>query len=145
MATFSDLFARLDPDPRVRGKQFEHVCKWFLTNDSRYKSLLRQLWLWKEWPDRWSDAEAGIDLVAEDINGHLWAVQAKAYADGEPIPKRELNKFLAESNTDQFHQRLLIAANDELHHIAQRTVATQSKPVTFVGLSDLRAADEYLK
>ncbi len=31
MATFSDLFARLDPDPRVRGKQFEHVCKWFLT------------------------------------------------------------------------------------------------------------------
>ena len=22
---FSDLFARLDPDPRVRGKQFEHV------------------------------------------------------------------------------------------------------------------------
>jgi superfamily II DNA or RNA helicase len=145
MATFSELFARLDPEPRVRGKQFEHVCKWFLTSDPRYKSLLRQIWLWKEWPDRWSDAEAGIDLVAEDINGHLWAVQAKAYADGEPIPKRELNKFLAESNTDQFHQRLLIAANDELHHIAQRTVATQSKPVTFVGLSDLRAADEYLE
>jgi hypothetical protein len=24
VATFCDLFARLDPDPRVRGKQFEH-------------------------------------------------------------------------------------------------------------------------
>jgi hypothetical protein len=23
VATFSDLFARLDPDPRVRGKQFD--------------------------------------------------------------------------------------------------------------------------
>lgn len=34
--TFSDLFARLDPDPRVRGKQFEHVCKWFLTIDQEF-------------------------------------------------------------------------------------------------------------
>ena len=40
MATFSDLFARLDPDPRVRGKQFERVCKWFLTNDPTYKNTL---------------------------------------------------------------------------------------------------------
>jgi hypothetical protein len=58
VATFSDLFARLDPDRRVRGKQFEHVCKWFLTNHPLYKSLLSEVWLWKEWPDRWSDAEA---------------------------------------------------------------------------------------
>ncbi len=145
MATFSDLFARLDPDPRVRGKQFEHVCKWFLTNDPLYKARLHRVWLWKEWPNRWSDAEAGIDLVAEDTSGHLWAVQAKAYAVGKPIPKRELNKFLAESNIDRFHQRLLIATTDELHHIAQRTVDAQRKDVTFVGLSDLRAADEYLE
>ncbi len=26
--TFADLFARLDSDPRVRGKQFERICKW---------------------------------------------------------------------------------------------------------------------
>jgi superfamily II DNA or RNA helicase len=145
VATFSDLFARLDPDPRVRGKQFEHVCKWFLTNDPRYRAWLTRVWLWKEWPDRWSDAEAGIDLVAEDTDGHLWAVQAKAYAEDKPIPKRELNKFLAESNIDKFHQRLLIATSDELHRIAQRTVDAQKKDVTFVGLSDLRAADAYLE
>jgi len=29
VATFSDLFARLDPDPRVGRKQFERVCNWF--------------------------------------------------------------------------------------------------------------------
>ena len=62
MTTFIDLFARLDPDPWVRGKQFEHVCEWFLTNDPLYKARLRRVWLCKEWPDRWSDAEAGIDL-----------------------------------------------------------------------------------
>ena len=70
VGAFSDLFARLDPDPRVRGKQFEHVCKWFLTNDPIYKHELRRVWLWDEWPGRWG-GDAGIDLVAEDRDGQL--------------------------------------------------------------------------
>jgi superfamily II DNA or RNA helicase len=138
VATFSDLFARLDPDPRVRGKQFEHVCKWFLTNDPTYTALLRRVWLWKEWPDRWSDAEAGIDLVAKDFDGHLWAIQAKAYAEDRPVPKRELNKFLSESNRPVFSYRLLISATSEgLHHIAQGTVDAQEKPVFILERPDL--------
>jgi hypothetical protein len=62
VATFSDLFARLDPDPRVRGKQFEHVCKWFLTNDPTYKNTLRRVWLWSEWTGRWGrqHSEGGV-------------------------------------------------------------------------------------
>jgi predicted helicase len=71
VGTFSELFSRLDADDRVKGKQFEHICKWFLTNDPLYKSRLRHVWLWKEWPKRWSDTEAGIDLVAEDYDGNL--------------------------------------------------------------------------
>jgi predicted helicase len=103
------------------------------------------VWLWKEWPDRESDTEVGIDLVAEDYNGQLWAVQAKAYAEDRDIPKSELNKFLSESNQARFSQRLLIATTDGLHHIARRTMAAQEKHVSFVGLSDLREADEYLE
>ena len=144
VGTFSELISRLDADDRVKGKQFEHICKWFLTNDPLYKARLRHVWLWKEWTYRWSDAEAGIDLVAEDYDGHLWAVQAKAYREDRPIPKRELNKFLSESNQAIFSDRLLIATTDGLHHIAKRTVSAQEKNVSFVGLSDLRAADEYL-
>ena len=110
--------------------QFEHVCKWFLTNDAECTALLPRVWLWKEWPDRWSDAEAGIDLVAEDVDGHLWAIQAKAYAEDRPVPKRELDKFLSESNRPAFSYRLLISATSEgLHHIAQGTVDAQEKPV----------------
>ena len=133
MATFSDLFSRLDPDPRLRGKQFEHVCKWFLTNHPLYKQRLRHVWLWKEWPDRPSDVEAGIDLVAEDADGYLWAVQAKAYREDKPIPKAELNKFLSESNTKKFAQRLLISTTTGgLHQLAQRAVDAQDKPVSAV-------------
>jgi hypothetical protein len=65
VATFSDLFARLDPDPRVRGKQFELVCKWFLSNDPVYKHELRRVWLWGEWTGRWGgDARLLMDRVS---------------------------------------------------------------------------------
>jgi hypothetical protein len=86
VATFSDLFARLGPDPRVRCKQFEHVCKWFLINDPTYKNTLRRVWLWNEWTGRWG-GDAGIDLIAEDQDGRLWAIQAKAYAPRTPSRK----------------------------------------------------------
>lgn len=141
MGAFTDLFAQLDPDPRLRGKQFEPLIKWFLTNDPKYKALFRRVWLWKEWPDRWSGAEAGIDLVAEDHDGHRWAIQCKAYAVDSVIPKKELDKFLSESNRKEFQRRLLVSTTTKgLHHIAQRTVDAQDKPVSVVDLTDLEAS-----
>ena len=140
MATFSDLFARLDPDPRVRGKQFEHVCKWFLTNDPTYKNTLRKVWLWSEWTSRWG-ADSGIDLVAEDHDGRLWAIQAKAYAPENTVTKADVDKFLAESSRAVFSYRLLIATTDKLHHVARRTINDQEKKVAFVGLSDLLTSE----
>jgi superfamily II DNA or RNA helicase len=140
VATFSDLLARLDPDPRVRGKQFEDVCKWFLTNDPTYKNTLQRVWLWSEWTDRWG-GDAGIDLVAEDHDGRLWAIQAKAYAPENTVTKADVDKFLAESSRAVFSYRLLIATTDRLHHVARRTINDQEKQVAFVGLSDLLTSE----
>lgn len=80
VGTFSALKAQLDPINRKRkGDQFELVCKWFLENEpSQYRQLLRKVWLWRDWPGNWG-IDAGIDLVAEDAEGRLWANQAKAY------------------------------------------------------------------
>ena len=77
MTALADLLGRLDPDPVRRGRQFERICQWYLTHDPEYAGELRQVWLWKDWPGRWG-ADAGIDLVAEDVRGRLWAIQAKA-------------------------------------------------------------------
>ncbi|MCU1701342.1 MAG: putative helicase [Mycobacterium sp.] len=136
MGDFLELFTRLDPDPRVRGKQFEHVCKWFLTNDPTYRSTLRRVWLWDEWPGRWG-GDAGIDLVAEDHDGRLWAIQCKAYSPANAVTKTDVNKFLSESSRAVFSYRLLIATTDKLHHVARRTIDEQEKQVAFIGLSDL--------
>ena len=117
MGAFLDLLARLDPEPGLRGKQFEHVCKWFLTNDPTYRSTLRRVWLWDEWSGRWG-ADAGIDLVAEDHEGRLWAIQCKAYNPDNAVTKADVDKFLSESSRSVFSYRLLIATTDKLHHVA---------------------------
>jgi hypothetical protein len=36
MAYLGDLLAQLDEDNVLRGRQFERICKWFLTNDPLY-------------------------------------------------------------------------------------------------------------
>src|SRR4051794_6834031 len=63
-ASFASLIARLDPDPYVRGLEFEAIARWFLLNSPVYRPLLRRVWFWRDWPARWG-ADAGIDLVAE--------------------------------------------------------------------------------
>jgi predicted helicase len=78
MTALGDLLGRLDPHPRRRGRQFEHICQWSLRRDPVYTRELRHVWLWNDWLDRWG-ADAGIDLVAEDHRGQFWAIEAKAY------------------------------------------------------------------
>ena len=77
-------------------------------------------WLWKEWAGRWG-ADAGIDLVAEDYDGRLWAIQAKAYAPDNTITKADVDKFLAESSRTVFSYRLLLAP----------TAPVATRPATF--------------
>lgn len=140
MGDFDRLLANLDPNALIRGRQFEHICKWFLTNDPVYRHELRNVWHWDEWEGRWG-ADAGIDLVAEDRNGNLWAIQAKAYDPKYRVTKKDVNKFLAESGREVFTYRMLIATTDLIDRIGERTIQDQEKRVTFFRLNHLRAAD----
>jgi predicted helicase len=136
MATFPELLANLDSKPQVRGRQFEHICKWFLENEPGYQSQLKRVWLWNDWPDAWGP-DAGIDLVAEAANGELWAIQAKAYSEDHSITKRDVDTFLSESSRQQFTFRLLIATTNEIGRTADRTFRDQEKPAGRLFLSDL--------
>ena len=142
MPALGELLARLDSDPNRRGKQFEYICQWFLENDPTYRPLLRRVWMWGDWPGRWSDTEAGIDLVAEDNDGKLWAIQAKAYSPSHSISKRDVDKFVAESSRSKFTHRLLIATTDKRHHIAEHLMDDLGIP--FIGLTQLHEADDHL-
>src|SRR5829696_3492817 len=138
--TFSKLFAALSEDPGKRGRQFEDICQWFLRNSPVYHARLKTVWRWDEWPGRWG-ADAGIDLVAEEHDGSLWAIQAKAYAPEYAVTKADVDSFLSESARPQFTFRLLIATTNRLGNTARRTIAEQEKPASLLMLGDLEVAD----
>jgi len=65
-------------------------------------------------------ADAGIDLIAEDRDGRLWATQAKTYAASYAIKKADVDSFLSESSRPQFSFGLLIVT---IHHLAIANMA----------------------
>ncbi len=140
MGDFTTLYGNLDADNYVRGKQFERISKWFLENDPYYRDTVRKVWFWDDWEHRWG-GDAGIDLVVEDSDGKLWAVQCKAYDPDRAVTKKDVDKFLSESSRKWFSYRLLIATTDRMHAIAQRTIDAQEKQVGFIGLADLLTAE----
>ena len=140
MSALGDLLGRLERDPGQRGRQFERICQWFLTHDPVYAHELRRVWLWKDWPGRWG-IDAGIDLVADDRHGKLWAIQAKAYDAAYRITKHDVDTFLAESGRSEFSFRLLIATTNLIGSTAKRTVEAQEKQASVLLLGDLEAAE----
>lgn len=139
MGTLSQLIARLDADSGRRGKEFERICKWFLANDPVYSRRLEKIWLWNDWPDKWGP-DAGIDLVAEDKDGKLWAIQAKAYDPAYSVTREDINTFLAEAGRADFSFRLLIATTNILGTTAKRTLDAQEKASSVLLLGDLEDA-----
>ncbi len=136
MAMLSELISKLDANIQIRGRQFEHICKWYLENDPKYALELKKVWLWAEWPGRWGP-DCGIDLVAKTYDNKLWAIQAKAYGEQYPVKKTDIDTFLSESSREIFSYRLLIATTNFIGRTADRTLRAQEKPVGTILLSEL--------
>ena len=141
MDSFSKLVATFSEDNHARGKQFEELCKWFLENDPLYRAQLEEVWLWDDWPDRWGP-DCGIDLIAKDIQGNIWAIQAKCYKPEYPIKKSDIDSFLSESTNKKINNRLLIATTDRMGDKALKVIKRQDEvtPVNQLMLSELKSA-----
>ncbi len=106
------------PDkPQLRGQLFERLIAEALSkHPGEYgESRFEKVWRWSEWPDRRKRGfgpDCGIDLVAQqsdDFGGGLCAIQCKAYEDTFTVPTSAVDSFLAESGTNDFTARLLVA------------------------------------
>ena len=64
MATFDEFYTSLDPDIGIRGKQFEIFIKWFLKTDPTWASQIDKIWLWNEYPKRWSRLRNRFNLYS---------------------------------------------------------------------------------
>ena len=122
------LLNTFSQDNKARGTQFEKLCKWYLQTDPLYAAKLEEVWLWDEWPERWG-ADCGIDLVARDTEGKVWAIQAKCYAPHNSVTKQDIDSFLSESINPKIDNRLLIATTDGLATNAVKVIKRQSEVV----------------
>ncbi len=129
----NDIRNQADP-----GEAFEKLfCKWFLENDPYWKTQVKQVWLWDDWPGRWGK-DKGIDLIFKHKNGETWAVQAKCYKEEYSITKTDIDKFLSESNRPQIHKRLLMATTNRLGPNTIEVMDGQEKMVVRYLLDDFR-------
>ncbi len=79
------------------GRAFERLIQTAL---SREPGILGDrfvwVWLWDDWPGR-DGPDTGIDLVAEEREGRLCAIQCKFFDPHRPVPKSAIDSFLAAS------------------------------------------------
>lgn len=140
MGSFSELMSNFDVSDARRGEQFERVCLWFLTHEPNYARRLTRAWLWSDWPGKWSP-DTSIDIVAEQSDGGLWAVQVKAYDSDCSITRSDIDGFLAASSRAAFSHRLVIATTNLVSATAKSALDAQTKPAAIVLLDDLEAAE----
>ena len=141
MANFKSVLLYLSSfTNEQKGSSFELYCKWYLENDPGYKSKLRRVWLWHDWPKRWG-RDKGIDLIAETKRGEVWAIQAKAYDEAHSITKQDIDTFLSESSRSKISHRLLIATTDKLAKNAREVINGQEKKVSIRLLYQLQDAE----
>ncbi|MHB8263122.1 MAG: restriction endonuclease [Acidimicrobiales bacterium] len=114
--------------------------KAFLTKDPLFASRFSKVWLWSEWPSRAGRHDTGIDLVAEEADRGLCAIQCKFYGEGQYIAKADIDSFLAASGERYFTSRLIISTTERWSANAEKELANQLVPVERIGIAELETS-----
>ena len=138
---------------RNKGNLFEQLIRSYLLNDSQMGSQFGAVYLWRDWPGGGlaGKPDTGIDLVAietEDMPADgseptadtpAVAIQCKFYRQGHTIQKGNLDSFLSDSGKEPFKRRIFVETTGvPWSDNAETAIEGQSKPVTRIGLTDLR-------
>jgi len=144
-------FRKRSTSLKETGDKFERLMKAYLQTDPKYCNLIKQIWLWSEFPFKSSfgSSDIGIDLVALTDSGEYWAVQCKCYQEETSISKDEVDSFLATSGKTfqdkelkpvKFSHRMWISTTNKWSANAVETLRGQNPPVNRLNLSDLESA-----
>ncbi|MGK9326855.1 DEAD/DEAH box helicase [Aerococcus urinaeequi] len=123
---------------RERGTLFERLVLAYLKNEPLYQRLYKNVWLLSEVPLEYGvpKKDTGVDIVAEQFNGDLVAVQAKYYKN--KIGKAEINSFVAETGKRYYQRGMIVSTVDEWNDNARETIEYNAKDIEIIGLTNLR-------
>lgn len=124
--------------PQDQGRLFETVMARVLADSSAYSQRFSRVWLWGEWPGR-DGGDSGVDLVAEETDGGLCAIQCKLYEPGSTVPSSDIDSFLAKAAGDDFSSSILVTTGD-LTAASHRKIDKASKHCELI---DSRTLDSW--
>ena len=123
---------------REQGDRLERLTKLFLTQDSIQSRLYKDVYLWNEWDGREGYGDIGIDLVAENVDGGITAIQCKFYDEHSTIAKENIDSFIAASGRGPFTHRIIVSTTDKWSKNAEKMLEEQRFPVQRMGLQNFR-------
>lgn len=123
---------------REQGDRLERLTKLFLTQDSIQSRLYKDVYLWNEWDGREGYGDIGIDLVAENVDGGVTAIQCKFYDEQSTIAKENIDSFIAASGRGPFTHRIIVSTTDKWSKNAEKMLEEQRFPVQRMGLQNFR-------
>lgn len=143
ISSFDNLLKQIEDTSnnikREKGTLFEKLVLAYLKNEPTYKALYKNVWELRDVPNELGlpdKKDKGVDLVAEQFNGDIIAIQAKFYKNS--IGKSEINSFVAETGSKYYQGGLIISTVDEWNKNARSTIENNQKNIEILGLSDLR-------
>lgn len=140
--TFDDLMNQINQTAgdvqRERGTLFEKLVLGYLKNEPIYQRLYKNVWILNDVPEEYgiSRKDTGVDLVAEQFNGDLVAIQAKFYQ--KKVGKDAINSFVAELGKSNYQRGLIISTVDDWNNNARETIDNNEKGIEIIGLTNLR-------
>ena len=123
---------------REQGDRLERLTKLFLTQDSIQSRLYKDVHLWNAWEGREGYGDIGIDLVAENVDGGVTAIQCKFYDEQSTIAKENIDSFIAASGREPFTHRIIVSTTDKWSKNAEKMLEEQRFPVQRMGLQNFR-------
>ncbi|WP_258229004.1 DEAD/DEAH box helicase [Arthrobacter sp. HMWF013] len=134
-----DSYRDLADSERMKGNYFEQLVGRYLEKDGVQAPQYRNVWLWRDWPDRDGKKDNGIDLVAERQDGGFTAIQCKFYAEGHRIQKQDVDSFISASGKPPFTHRLIVdTTGRDWSPNAEEMLDNQHIPIQRIGLTDFR-------
>ena len=119
-----------------RGRWFEDITLKLLAVEPDL--AIADAWPWATWPGKPANQDGrdlGIDIVAEDDDGRLIAIQCKCQNDGTTLRKGSIDSFLAEAGARRMiYDELWIVSNVGLSRNAETALdnlATPCKAILF--------------
>lgn len=125
-------------EQRDRGTAFEYLVQAYLKHEPLYKNMYSDVWMLSEVPESESipKKDTGVDLVAKKFTGELVAIQAKFY--DHRIQKSDIDSYLGELGKGYYAEGLIVSTTDDWGENAEQAIIGLTKPLSRIGLSDLR-------